>query len=71
MLRPEQLVLSGHGVCHCMLKGGTYYGWTVMMKGCTNVQLTLYGSLLFFGINPLTKYMLAFKNYLANRYTCQ
>ena len=25
VLRPEQLVLSGHGVYRHMLKGGTYY----------------------------------------------
>ena len=33
VLTPEQLVLSGHGVCSSMLKSGTNFSWTVMMKG--------------------------------------
>ena len=33
VLRLEELVLSGHGQCRCMLKGGTNYSWTVMKKG--------------------------------------
>ena len=33
MLRPELLVLCGHRVCLCMLKGGANHSWTVMTKG--------------------------------------
>ena len=33
VLRPEQLVLSGHGVNRRMLKGGTNKSWTIMSKG--------------------------------------
>ena len=31
------LPLSGAGVHHCMLKGGTNYSWTVIMKGCAGL----------------------------------
>ena len=34
VLRPEISVLSGTGVHHHMLKGGTNYSWTVILKGC-------------------------------------
>ena len=73
VLRPEQLVLSGHGVNCCMLKGGTNYSWTVMTKGWTNVRLTLYGSMLFFRIKTLSlnQVPVCFMNYLMNRHACQ
>ena len=52
VLRPEISVLSGAGVHHRMLKGGTNYSWTVMMKAVQNCMVDIVWTYAFLWNKP-------------------